>query len=150
MEQQMAGPGISNGRAFGMNPKAGSSSPPWIDTSSASKLRHFHNSTHSWVVKECCCLCTVDISNVNTTSKFAYYLFQQNPTVDLNPLTVNILGVVEFQLSWWTQALRILLYFISIKTTSCMILLVSETPYINNIALELHPCDVSKWRYYDF
>ena len=133
--------------------------PPWVVTSSASQRWHFHNITRSLVIKECWCLGAVDhyqqncIYHIKIHTNDAFSIttfFQQNPKVDLNPLNVNILSVVEFQLLWWTSKLRIFLYSISIKTTSCMILLVSETPYIKNIALELNPCDICKWRYYDF
>ena len=57
-------------RAFSVNPKVGGLSPPQVETFSVSKkLWHFQKNIHSCVENECCCLHTVNISNVNFTSK---------------------------------------------------------------------------------
>ena len=52
-----------------MNPKIGGSSPSQVEIFSVSKLWHFHKNTRSCVENECCCPRTVNISNVNFTSK---------------------------------------------------------------------------------
>ena len=56
-------------RAFGMNPKVGSSSPSQVETSQ--KLWHLHKNISSCVGNECCNPRTVNISNVNFTSNIS-------------------------------------------------------------------------------
>ena len=56
-------------RAFGMNPKVGSSSPCGRNIFCLKNFRHFRKNIHSWVENECCCPRTVGISNVNFTNK---------------------------------------------------------------------------------
>ena len=55
-------------RALGMNPKVGGSSHPQVVTFSVSKTLNIR----SCVENECCCPCTVNISNVNFNSKYIY------------------------------------------------------------------------------
>ena len=161
----MTGPGIPNGRAFGMNPKAVGSSRPWVDTSSASKLWHFHKSIHSLVIKRILLPVHSGHFKFNITSEIAYTIwkihtndafsittfFQQNAKVDLNPLNVNILGVVEIQLLWWTQQLYVSFCILfPLKWRVTWYCWSRKHSTIKNIALELHPCDICKLRYCDF
>ena len=55
----MSGPGSSNGRASGMNPKVGVQVPPGKIHFPSQKCRHFLKSIRSWVENKCCFLCTV-------------------------------------------------------------------------------------------
>ena len=53
-----------------LNPKVAGSSPSQVETFSVlKKLWHFHKNIRSCVENECCCPRTLDISNVNFTSK---------------------------------------------------------------------------------
>ena len=56
-------------RAFGMNPKVGGSSPLRSRYFLSQKFWHFHKNIRSCVENECFCPQTVDISNVDLTSK---------------------------------------------------------------------------------
>ena len=57
-------------RAFRMSAKVGGSNITQVETFIFSKkLQHFHNNKHSWVLNECRCPRTVNISNVNFTAK---------------------------------------------------------------------------------
>ena len=54
-----------------MNPKIGGSSSFSSIHLTSLKFRHFHKKIHSWIKRECCCLRTVNISNVNFTIKIS-------------------------------------------------------------------------------
>ena len=57
-------------RAFGVNPEVGGSSPSQVETFSVSKnFWLFHKNIPWGFENECCCPHTVNISNVNFTSK---------------------------------------------------------------------------------
>ena len=58
-------------RAFGMNPKRGVRVPLRSRHFLSQKLWHFHKSARSCGENECCCSHTVNISNVNFTSKIS-------------------------------------------------------------------------------
>ena len=53
------------------NPKVGGSSPPQVETFFSQRHLHSHKSTRSCVNNECCCPRTVNISNINFTSKIS-------------------------------------------------------------------------------
>ena len=64
----MSGPGNSSVRAFGMNLKAGGSSPPWVRHFLSQKLPDFVKNNRLGVENECYCLCPSDFSNINFTN----------------------------------------------------------------------------------
>ena len=55
------------------------------------KLRHFLKYIRSWVVNECCCLCTIDISNVNfkNTHIYIYICIWTKSPVTIPNLSTN-------------------------------------------------------------
>ena len=70
-------------------------------------FRHFHKNIRSWVENECCCPRTLNIPNVNFTSKMAIYILMssQIPATDSTHCKHNdqmIAFVTPFDDHFWT------------------------------------------------
>ena len=82
--------------AFGINPKVVVRVPLRWRPFLSQKLRHFHENIRSCVENECCFPRTVNISNINFTSKYLYHQIQYSKPWDSKCLALITQMVIAF------------------------------------------------------
>ena len=82
--------------AFGIYPRFGSLRLSRVKTFLSQNLRHFYNNIHSWIKNNGCCPRTVDISNVDFTTKYLYRQSQYWTPWDSKCLALKTLMVRAF------------------------------------------------------